>query len=414
MEKNKLLRHLRYVLLLFFLWFYAMVTGFTPSVIRASAMFTFVVLGKWMNREANIYNLLCSSCFLLFSMNPYILMSAGFQLSFLAVCGIVFVHPLIFKLYEAPNNILHKTWELISISIAAQITTFPLSLFLFHQFPNYFLMGNLLIIPLSTLVMYSGLIFLITDWIPFIGWVTGSATTIGIDWLNLLVDFIGNLPGALTKNCFISFPELIFLYLFLIIFLLWIIFKWRSLMFTWLLVIIMILTFRIGTISRSENLQLLTVYNSPKQTVISILKNRQVILFTDTATDEKGIARTAGEHVLSLLPLTTSTMQIPSNSMLKLHPFQSEEIVILKGWKEDQILHLSPSVIHPKILIMSGDITIQPEKILQVIKPEKVIFDSSCKRGQVTKLRKEFKKSSISTHDVYTQGAFQLQFETSQ
>ncbi|MBL0342014.1 MAG: ComEC/Rec2 family competence protein [Bacteroidetes bacterium] len=181
MEKKRLLRNIRYILLIILIWLYALLTGYTPSVVRAAGMITFVIAGKWMNREANIYNLLCSSCLLLFALDPFLLMSAGFQLSFLAVCGIVFIHRLILPLWEPPNRILFRIWELISISIAAQITTFPLSLFLFHQFPNYFLLGNLVIIPLSTLVMYSGLIFLVTDWIPYLGWLFGTTTTIGIN-----------------------------------------------------------------------------------------------------------------------------------------------------------------------------------------------------------------------------------------
>lgn len=408
MENKKWLRPIMFTLLLFFLWFYALVTGFSPSVVRASAMFTFVVMGKWLNREANIYNLLCSSCILLFAMNPFLIMSAGFQLSFLAVCGIVFIHKMILPIFKVSNRFLFMIWELISISIAAQITTVPLSLLLFHQFPNYFLIGNLLIIPLSTIVMYSGLIFLLTDWIPYLGWFVGYCTTIGISSLNSLVVFMGNLPGAVTENCFISFAEMCCLYGIMLFFILWIIHKMRSLLFACMVVIIIMLFFRISLLKEASLEETITVFNSGNQTLISAIQDRKLTLLTDSSCPQKTIFNSANEYWLQNMINEKKDAFILPNSITLLQSKNESKLVHVKDWNTFTASEVSKSISKSKILVLGGNIGSNGNEIMKYIQPETVVFDASCKSFQVKNLEQDFRLAGIKTHDVKKLGAFQL------
>lgn len=408
MENKKWLRPVMFSLLLFFLWFYALVTGFSPSVVRASAMFTFVVLGKWLNREANIYNLLCSSCILLFAMNPFLIMSAGFQLSFLAVCGIVFIHKLILPILKVSNKFLFMIWELISISIAAQITTVPLSLLLFHQFPNYFLIGNLIIIPLSTLVMYSGLIFLLTDWIPYLGWFVGSCTTIGISWLNGLVVFIGNLPGAVTENCFISFAEMCCLYGIMLFSILWIIHKMRSLLFAWMVMIILMLFFRISLLTQASKEDTITVYNSGNHTLISAIQDRKLTLLADSSCPQKTIINSANEYALQNMIKERKEWFIQPNSVTLFNTNQEINFIHLKGWQQAASAKIPKLNSGSTVLVLGGDLNFKASDLLKNIQPETIIFDASCKSFQINKLEREFKLAGIKIHDVKKQGAYQI------
>ena len=84
-------------------------------------------------------------------------MQVGFQLSYLAVLGIVYLQPKIYTLYKSNNWILEKTWAITAVSISAQIATFPLGMYYFHQFPNYFLLSNLFVIPLATFIIGLGI-----------------------------------------------------------------------------------------------------------------------------------------------------------------------------------------------------------------------------------------------------------------
>lgn len=407
MENKKWLRPFMFSLLLFFLWFYALVTGFSPSVVRAAAMFTFVVMGKWLNREANIYNLLCSSCILLFAMNPFLIMSAGFQLSFLAVCGIVFIHKMILPILKVSNRFLFMIWELISVSIAAQITTVPLSLLLFHQFPNYFLIGNLLIIPLSTIVMYSGLIFLLTDWIPYLGWFVGCCTTIGISWLNSLVVLIGNLPGAVTENCFISFAEMCCLYGIMLFIILWIKHKMRSLLFAWMVMIILLLFFRISLLTEATLEDSVTVYNSGNHTLISAIQNRKLTLLADSSCPQKTTLSAANEHILKNMINLRKGFFIRPNSITFIKTDNEIAIAHIKDWDRNFVPDSINLYKEPKVLVLGGNLNITASDLLKYLKPQTIVFDASCKSFQVIRLEEEFKLLGMETHNVKKQGAYQ-------
>jgi len=154
-------KHLKFILLLLFLWFYTVLTGMTPSVMRSAMMLTFVIIGQWAKRPNMIYNTLAVSAFLLLCYNPFYITEVGFQLSYLAVFGIVFLHPYIFKWIEPSTKFGSQVWTITSVSLAAQAMTFPLGLLYFHQFPLLFIISNLVIIPMATLVIFGGLLLLI-------------------------------------------------------------------------------------------------------------------------------------------------------------------------------------------------------------------------------------------------------------
>ncbi len=140
------------------IWMYALVTGFSPSVMRAVTMFTVIIVSSAFNRRANIYNSLGIAAFVLVLLKPYIIYSVGFQLSFVAVIGIVMLQPRIYRLWEPKYKVLDYVWSITCVSIAAQIATFPLTLLYFHQFPTYFLVSNLVVIPAAALMLVTGLL----------------------------------------------------------------------------------------------------------------------------------------------------------------------------------------------------------------------------------------------------------------
>src|SRR6185369_7936506 len=123
------------------LWGYAFLTGLSPSVLRAVTMFSFVAIAKPVGRRTNFYNTLAASAFCLLLYDPYLIMSVGFQLSYLAVLGIVYLQRPIYNLWEAKSWFADWAWQLSCVSIAAQIATFALGFLYFHQFPVYFLVA---------------------------------------------------------------------------------------------------------------------------------------------------------------------------------------------------------------------------------------------------------------------------------
>ncbi len=147
---------------------FAAITGFSPSVMRAVLMLVLVLLGKTFRRNGNPYNTLVFSAFLLLLYNPYLLADVGFLLSYLAVGGIMYLYPLINDRWSPRNRILKFAWDISLMSVAATLFTLPVTLYYFHQFPLWFLLSNLVIIPLSTVLMGAAFLLLLCHKVLFL------------------------------------------------------------------------------------------------------------------------------------------------------------------------------------------------------------------------------------------------------
>jgi competence protein ComEC len=204
------LKHIkRYGRLLFFLcgvvsiWGYALVTGLPPSVNRASLMFSFMMTGNLLRRKTPSINGVLASAFVLLMDEPPVIFHAGFQLSYLAVIGIITLHPVVSQLWAPRWKLMVKIRDLISVSLCAQLFTFPVAVSMFSIFPNYFLLTNLLVIPITGMVVYAGVVFLVVPYAALTGtttWVFNTLLTV----MRWMVDFVDGIPGALTENILLS------------------------------------------------------------------------------------------------------------------------------------------------------------------------------------------------------------------
>lgn len=206
------------ILILIILWMYALLTGLSPSVMRSAAMLSFVVIGKLINRNASIYNILSASAFVLLCFDPLIIMEVGFQLSYLAVLGIVYLHPKIYHLFFFRNKLVDFTWNVTAVSVAAQIATFPLGLLYFHQFPNYFLISNLIVIPLGTVILYNGILALVFSFVPGLNDLLIFTLKWSVKILNESVYWVERLPYSLSTGISVSIFETWLIYIILLTF----------------------------------------------------------------------------------------------------------------------------------------------------------------------------------------------------
>ncbi|MBO6517095.1 MAG: ComEC/Rec2 family competence protein [Bacteroidia bacterium] len=149
------------------LWSFALITGFSPSVCRSALMFSIWTLGNQFGRTTNPYNNLLVAGFVLIVVDPRCLLDVGFQLSFSAVFGILFLTRKLRSLVRTSSWFMDKVYTLLAVSLAAQIVTFPLSVYYFNQFPVLFLPANLLVIPAMTMALYSGICLLL---VPNLQW----------------------------------------------------------------------------------------------------------------------------------------------------------------------------------------------------------------------------------------------------
>jgi competence protein ComEC len=161
MDKYPKLRIPKALILIMGMMLYAILTGLAPSVMRAVVMFSFFVVAKAIKRDANMFNILAVSCLCLLLYNPYLITEVGFQTllpSGVGYSGVVPYH--VHKQWVVKNKILSFIWSVTSVSVAAQLATFPIGLYYFHQFPVWFIISNLIVIPISNIIIYIGMVLI--------------------------------------------------------------------------------------------------------------------------------------------------------------------------------------------------------------------------------------------------------------
>jgi competence protein ComEC len=201
------------------IWVYALLTGFSPAVCRAAIMLSFIIVGKTYSRYINTLNILAVSAFALLLYDPFLLADIGFQLSYLAVAGLVVLQPVIYNWLSVKNRVADKIWMACSVSLPAQIITFPLSAYYFHQFPVYFLLSNLLIIIPVSIILYAGILLLLLPQINGLSKALGYITEHGIILMNKMLAFIEHsLFASVNKIRLTTFEYLLLYVIILLIF----------------------------------------------------------------------------------------------------------------------------------------------------------------------------------------------------
>ena len=149
------------ILIVLILWVFAFIAGLSASVVRAVTMFSFLAIGQQFGSKKIILFSLFSSMFFLLIYKPLFLFDVGFQLSYLAVLGIITIQQKVYHFVQFKSKIIDFFWQLITVSLAAQIGVLPLSLYYFHQFPGLFFLSNMVIIPFLGFILMTGILFIL-------------------------------------------------------------------------------------------------------------------------------------------------------------------------------------------------------------------------------------------------------------
>jgi competence protein ComEC len=161
-------RRVKIVMVILGLWSFGFLAGLAPSVLRSVVMFSGLAVGAYLRRSSNSYNTLFTSLFLILLWEPHALWDVGLQLSYTAVFFILWLHPILQNLWSPRSKIGRYVRDLLSVSLAAQLGTLPLSLYYFHQFPGLFFVTNLLLLPGMGVLMGLGLISVLMAYLNWI------------------------------------------------------------------------------------------------------------------------------------------------------------------------------------------------------------------------------------------------------
>lgn len=398
---------------LILLWGYAFVTGLSASVLRAVTMFSFLAVARAWGKSTNIYNTLAASAFCILMYDPFMIMHVGFQLSYLAVIGIVSLQPDIYRLWEPDNRLLDEVWKMSSVTLAAQVATSPIGMLYFHQFPNYFLLSNLLVVPGSFVVLVTGLALLAFSFsdtlAAWIGWLLGWS----IEGINTVIFAIESLPFSRIDDILLTPFQCWLLSAAIVAIIL--LFKQRKLYFLlWACAFLLIMAIsQFFYFQEKINIDKLTVYHVRGHTAIDFISRGFAGFYTDTVlrSDPGSMAnRIQPNRVISGVRNVVSAQEQGN-----VHSGEGITVIV---WRGKVIVHL-----HQANVLLPGDIKIDYLVVgnnairdLSVIpSPEQyecIILDSSNSFYIAERLVMQARRLGLSNlHSVLHEGAFDMTIE---
>jgi competence protein ComEC len=279
---------IKIVLSIVLIWCYALITGFSPAVCRSVLMLSTVIIGMGFSRHINKLNVLAVSAFILLLYNPFYMLDVGFQLSYIAVGGIIIIQPYIYRWIDVKNRMLKELWLVCTVSLAAQLVLFPLGAFYFHDFPVYFLISNVFVVIPSAIVMYAGILYMALPTVPVLSaslaWIVEHATII----MTQTLAFIEHAPFGSIEKIWISVAGMVLLYGLLVSVLLFLILKnkfWVKVSLGYVIVLAVCISVKqFNKLGSSDGI---TFYNVNKHPAILFSDGNKGIVLTDMAPNDK-------------------------------------------------------------------------------------------------------------------------------
>lgn len=405
---------LKAVLVLSGIWAFALVTGLSPSVTRAAVMFSCVQVGLAMRRDSNVYNTLLASAFIMLLFNPFALASVSFQLSYLAVLGIVFFQEKLAKLLFVRNRILDKIWQLFCVSVAAQFMLIPLTLYYFHQFPTYFWLSSLLLVPLAGFELTAGILLLFFEAV----WSEMAIVLGKLLWLMLWVGnefvlFVQTLPGALIDGIWIGGLTVVLLYLAVSQLMI----GMASKKMKWLvsaLVFLTVVSIHFAFVSWDKSkAQQLVIYDINRHTALDIFDEEEVVCLLSENIDRKTLQYATESHRFAMGMKSLHTISLTSaESYREGHLFYENKFLqfgeIKMAIVSAPILFEVEEKIKLDYILVSGSPKVSIEEIQSVYAFEEIIFDRSNKKWKVEEWKEKCEVLGVEYYDVGEEGAFVL------
>lgn len=391
LDRKQRYRLAKFIFITLVLWFFALITGFSAPVLRAVIMFNLFGLGKiyFRNDARNQVNILLVSAFILLTYNPFFITDIGFLLSYFALFGLIYFQPKLSANWQPANRLVNYTWQSITASFAATISTLPLTLFYFKQFPLWFFVCNLVVVPATFVILFLALLVVLKLNIAAV--VTNYLTALLIAFINI---FNSDTLGFIDRIHFLL-PDVIYLTL-IIVLISWAI-QYRSyrLMVTGFALIIawQFTALLVSYGLKSESL--LSVYHLKKQNVVSVKnKTSAYISAVDTASYNFHIR----PHLISFNYPNITTAQFNYIAMHK----RSVLILNAQGsWPATDFSAITTLVLANNFKITEAD--------LQAFRSlETIVADGSNNSYTIKKAEELSRKFGVNFYNTKTKGAYLL------
>ena len=351
------------VLLLVFLLTYAAITGFSASVLRAVVMFGGYSIAYLAESRRARYDSLLLSAFILLLCKPTFLFEVGFQLSYMAVLSIALFLPLGEK-YRFENRFLNFFWDIIKVSIAAQIGVLPLSLYYFHQFAGLFLVTNVLILPILGIILSVGIGVVLLSSIQLLPYWLIVCYEKALSLMNHIIGYIASVEQLVIRDVYFDTICLCFCYLAIVWAVIYLRARKVKFVYFFFLTLLSLQTYFFYLKYESGKKEQLIVFHQYKKTVIALQQGREAIFYLS---DTLSVPQTLIKNFCTQQQVSNLHYKVLENIV----PFKEDFLTII-----DDKFYLDTS--YPThYLLLRNNPKIHLEKFLSNIRPKMLIADGS-------------------------------------
>lgn len=405
-DKKRKLRWIKPVIIIVVLWLFSLMAGAAPSVLRAAVMFSFICIGDLFNKQSNIINSLAASAFCLLCYNPFYLWDVGFQLSYAAVLSIIlFMNPLR-KWFCFPNIFLSKLWDMCAVTVSAQVLTFPFIIYHFHQFPAFFLLSNMVVVPLSSFILFAEIVLCIVAPISTLASLIGRFVTISTCWMNNFIEWMDHFRFSVIDAIHISLFQFFVLLAFIGFFSYWLISKEKKTLFTSCCCMIIFLLARNISLYHSSMQQKLIIYNIPGSSAMDIINGRVVCFYGDEKIIENPSLfnfNIKPSRILHQVSVVGERVCSGHNTAV----YKAGDHFVLQPGDNDFPV-IPRKKLSIRVLLLSSNTKSPLERLSAIFDIGEVVIDGSNSRRQAEQWKNDCARLSLGCHSVITDGAFTL------
>lgn len=397
---------LQVILILSCLWLFSLLTGASASVLRSAVMFTFITIGNNLKKRSSIYNSLAASAFVMLCYNPYFLWDVGFQLSYLAVVGIIVFQKPIYNSCYIKNKWIDAVWKLSAVSLAAQVLTFPVCIYYFHQFPNLFLLTNLIAVPLSSIILYAEIVVVAFSGLPGLAVYMGKVTGWLVWLMNKIVSSVNNISFAVWDKLPATMLSTVLLYAFVIASSAWLINKNKKAMKFSLLMLLCFVLAQTYSKWQVAKQQKIIVYNVPQHQAIDWVTASDYVFIGDSVLLQDGMLQNFHLKPARIaLQLDNRKNEAIDFKHPPFYQLGNKRVLII----DQPLLFEQPlQKIDVDMIIISKNPKLYIPQLAAVFNCNQYVADASNSLWKIGKWKKDCEELHLHLHSVPEQGAFIL------
>jgi competence protein ComEC len=391
-------KYLKAFCIVLLLWTFAFIAGLSASVVRAVTMFTFLAVGQSFQRKNVTAFSLISSMLLVLLFKPMFLFDVGFQLSYLAVFGIIWVQPKLVTVYKPRFLIAKKIWQLFTVSIAAQVGILPLSIYYFHQFPGLFVVSNLVIIPFLGAILIGGIAVISMSLLNILPMFLASFYGLVISGMNSFVGWVSDQEQFLFKDISISFLMMLGCYYFIFSGIVFLIKRSPNSLLYFLISMVFVQSLYFFEIKTANKKEAFIVFHKSRFSLIGIREGLDMKLQHDLdALKSKEI------KAIKSYRIAEHIKNIENVDFKNYINFKAQDILLIDSLGIYQLEKLKKPIV---VLQYSPKINL--ERLIQNLKPSLIIADGSNYKSVANKWEIIALKNAIPFHYTGKKGAFIL------